>query len=158
MMNYKLPMPMFPQKAALKLLPLLTCISLFCQQAAFARPSTRAMPDYVVYADTIPANCPKYDEIVKIIEEAISLGAPIYNEGMHMACYRIYEWAGYKVLYEYGKLCPEIEKTMKTAIDKSHGDFSDTEKAWIMRMAFDKILGKPTETGSPEKDPAIRKG
>lgn len=98
------------------------------------------------------------DEIEKIITEAISLGAPIYNEGLHMACYRIYEWAGYKILYEYGKRCGEIEKTLKTAIDKSHGDYSDTEKAWIMRQAFDKVLGQPTKTAEPESNPELRKG
>ena len=100
------------------------------------------------------------DEVEKIINEAISLGAPIYNEGLHMACYRIYEWAGYKILYEYGKKCGEIEKTLKAAIEKSHGDYSDTEKAWIMRVAFDKILGVSTKTVEPEqpKGPDLRKG
>ena len=104
-------------------------------------------------------NCGKADEIEKIINQAISLGAPIYNEGLHMACYRIYEWAGYKILYVYGKDCPEVEKLLRTAIEKSHGDLSDTEKAWLMRMAFDKILGVQTQTGKPEKDtPATPRG
>lgn len=102
--------------------------------------------------DSLPGNCGKNAEIERIISEAISLGAPIYNEGMHMACYRIYEWAGYKILYEYGATCPEVEKVLKSAIEKSHGDLSDTEKAWLMRMAFDKIMGVPTKTKDPEKD------
>jgi hypothetical protein len=107
----------------------------------------------------VPLTCGKSEEIGRIINEAISLGAPIYNEGMHMACYRIYEWAGYKILYVYGKDCPEVEKLLRTTIEKSHGDLSDVEKAWLMRMAFDKILGVPTQTTKPGKDDlAPRKG
>jgi hypothetical protein len=108
--------------------------------------------------DTVPIDCGKKVEIEKIISEAISLGAPIYNEGMHMACYRIYEWAAYKILYVYGKDCPELEKILKTAVDRSHGDLSDTEKAWLMRVAFDKILGVPTKTSTSEKEENSRKG
>lgn len=113
---------------------------------------------YAGTTDSIPGDCAKSPEIEKIINDAISLGAPIYNEGLHMACYRIYEWAAYKILYEYGKSCKEVEKILKTAIEKSHGDYSDTEKAWLMRAAFDKIMGVPTQTGQPEKPTAPRKG
>lgn len=109
-------------------------------------------------SDTLPTGGGKREAIERIINEAISLGAPIYNEGMHMACYRIYEWAAYKILYVYGKDLPEVEKTLKTAVDQSHGDISDTEKAWLMRMAFDKILGVPTRSTAPAKEENSRKG
>jgi hypothetical protein len=135
-------------------------LSLFAHGVAFGGQSPLAVslsPDEVS-SDTIPGNCPGSNEIEKIINEAISLGAPVYNAGMHIACYRIYEWAAYKIRYVYGKECTEIDKTLSTAIDKSHGDYSDTEKAWIMRMAFDKILGQPTQTAEPQKDPPLRKG
>jgi hypothetical protein len=147
---------MAPSKSLLYPAVLFLCF-FFTREHAVACQGARAGQ---CLADTIPGSCPMNDEIEKIITEAISLGAPIYNEGLHMACYRIYEWAGYKILYEYGKKCGEIEKTLKTAIDKSHGDYSDTEKAWIMRMAFDKILGVSTKTTDPEapKGPDLRKG
>jgi len=61
--------------------------------------------------------------------------------------------ASYKILCEYGKDCKEVEKILKTAIDKSHGDYSDFEKAWIMRVTFDKIMGVPTEMGDPLNKP-----
>ncbi|MBS1660223.1 MAG: hypothetical protein JST68_04140 [Bacteroidetes bacterium] len=108
--------------------------------------------------DTTLLTCSKSPEITRIINEAISLGAPIYNEGMHLACYRIYEWASYKIIYEYPKECKEIVKILKTAIDKSHGDFSDTEKAWLMRAAFDAILGEPTRTSPTQNPENQRKG
>ena len=99
-----------------------------------------------------PGNCSDSDAIKKIIADAIELGAPIYNAGLHIGCYRIYEWAAYKILYMYGSSCKEVEKILKKAVDKSHSDYSDTEKAWLMRAAFDMILGEPTRTGAPEKD------
>jgi hypothetical protein len=108
--------------------------------------------------DTIPGKCPKSEEVEKIISDAISLGAPIYNAGLHNGCYRIYEWAAYKILYEYGKTCADVEKLLKLAIEKSHGDYSDIEKAWMMRAAFDKILGVPTKIEEKEKPPAVGNG
>lgn len=101
--------------------------------------------------DTAINSCAKAEQVEKIISDAISIGAPVYNSGFHLQCYRVYEWAGYKILYEYGSTCKEVEKILKTAIEKSHGDYSDLEKAWIMRAAFDKILGVPTQIGEPEK-------
>ena len=147
-------------KPVLPVLLLLTGILLFGESNAFGRSLIMAghgMQSRTA-VDTSAPECSKSAEIEKIINDAISLGAPIYNEGMHMACYRIYEWAAYKILYEYGKDCRDVEKILKSAIDKSHGDYSDTEKAWMMRVAFDKVLGVPTRTGAPEKDNGIRKG
>jgi hypothetical protein len=97
--------------------------------------------------------CKDSAAIQKIITDAISLGAPIYNTGLYIGCYRVYEWAAYKIIYVYGSSCPEAEKILKAAVDQSHSDYSDTEKAWIMRAAFDKILGEPTQFGDPVKDP-----
>jgi hypothetical protein len=108
-------------------------------------------------SDSLKYNCPNTPEIEKIIAEAISLGAPIYNEGLHLACYRIYEWASYKIVYEYPKSCPLAANLLKLAIEKSHGDLSDTEKAWLMRAAFDKIVGVPTETGIRKDEPPLPK-
>jgi len=151
-------MPLY--KSRLGLFVLLVGIFMISQQCGYGNETHVAgnRGNNRIIADTLPGNCSKNEEIEKIINDAISLGAPIYNEGLHLACYRIYEWAGYKILYEYGKTCKEVEKILKPAIDKSHGDYSDTEKAWLMRAAFDKILGVPTRMVEPEKDPAPRRG
>ncbi|WP_431209664.1 hypothetical protein ACQ86N_26410 [Puia sp. P3] len=147
-------------KSSFSFFIILACILIFSQKVALGGELTPAasLSFNSAPSDTIPGKCPMNDEIEKIIGEAISLGAPAYNAGMHMACYRIYEWASYKILYEYGKDCLEITKMLKTAIDKSHGDYSDTEKAWIMRVAFDKILGQPTQTADPQKRTNSRNG
>jgi len=101
---------------------------------------------------TIVIKCNKVALIGKIIDDAITIGAPLYNSGYHLYCYRIYEWAGYKILYEFGSPCPDVEAIIRTAIEKSHGDYSETEKAWIMRVAFDKVMGVPTQFGEPRKE------
>lgn len=126
---------------------------------------TLAMSNLVVYGKDKPAiclenftdslqmdKCADSFAIEKIIGDAIELGAPIYNAGLHLGCYRIYEWAAYKILYVYGSSCSKVETILKTAIERSHGDYSDIEKAWMMRAAFDKILGVPTKTGNADKD------
>ena len=50
-----------------------------------------------------------------------------------------------------------LKKYLKSAIEKSHGDYFDIEKAWLMRAAFDKILGEPTTPGKPEKESPERR-
>ncbi|OQP41815.1 hypothetical protein A4D02_14140 [Niastella koreensis] len=147
-------------KAGFRLFLLMVSIFMISQQCIYGN-KVHVAGDPVnnrIIVDTLPGNCSKNEEIEKIINDAISLGAPIYNEGLHIACYRIYEWAGYKILYEYGKTCKEVEKILKSAIEKSHGDYSDIEKAWLMRAAFDKILGVPTRMGESEKGTVPRRG
>jgi hypothetical protein len=90
--------------------------------------------------------CEKTDSVNLIISEAINVGAPTYNQGNPLGCYRIYEGASYKILYYYGSSCTRVSQILKTALEKSYGLFSDSDKAWIMRAAFDEILGEPTRT------------
>ena len=63
-----------------------------------------------------------------------------------MGCYRIYEGAAYKILHKYSSKCKDVRNLLETALEKSYGNYSAAEKAWIMRMAFDQILGVPTTT------------
>ncbi len=148
-------MPAKPSTIQALLLPLLLLFACYpsisagaAKQALVVTTGRRADTDTFILK-----NCNKAEQVEKIITEAISIGAPVYNSGYHLACYRIYEWAAYKILYEYGSNCKDLEKILKAAVEKSHGDYSDLEKAWIMRVAFDKIMGVPTQTVDPEKKP-----
>ncbi len=94
--------------------------------------------------------CSKSQEIDKIIQDAIAIGAPIYNNGDHIGCYRVYDAASYKILYLYGNDCSKVKDLLTLCIKRCSGDYSDIEKAWIMRAAFDKILGEPTITAPPK--------
>jgi hypothetical protein len=94
---------------------------------------------------------PKSDSTViyavwRIIDDAISSGAPVYNKGDQTACYRIYDGAAYKVLYLYGSKYKDAKSLLEKALLKTSLNYSDAEKAWILRMAFDEILGVPTQT------------
>ena len=92
----------------------------------------------------VVVDCPKIASVDSIIEIAISVGAPTYNEGNHIGCYMIYEGAAYKILHKYGTQCAQVSDILKTALEKSYTSYTSAEKAWIMREAFDKILGEPT--------------
>ena len=112
----------------------------------------------VTATDTLPmAGCSDSVAVTQIIANAIDLGVPVYNAGLHNECYHVYEWAAYKILYVYGSHCSEVKKILSEAVEKSHGDYSDIDKAWIMRVAFDKILGEPTKTVSPENSSPNKK-
>lgn len=96
--------------------------------------------------------CKQVNTAYLIILEAIEVGAPTYNNGNHVGCYKIYEGAAYKILYLYGNKCKVIRKRLETALIKvAEGEYKAGEKAWIMRMAFDDILGVPTKTSEPLK-------
>lgn len=90
--------------------------------------------------------CGKIDAISTIIAQAIDVGAPTYNEGNHVGCYMIYEGAAYKVLHKHGSKCKDVKNILEDALDKAYSSFDAIEKAWIMRVAFDQILGEPTVT------------
>jgi hypothetical protein len=107
----------------------------------------------IIEADTvvkknmsIGKDCEKIEAIYVIISQAIETGAPTYNAGNHLGCYMIYEGAAYKILHKYGTRCVDVSNVLEGALEKSYGNYSSTDKAWIMRMAFDQILGEETKT------------
>ena len=106
-----------------------------------------AFPDSSIKSFSLQSTkCEKTDSVNFIISEAIYIGAPTYNQGNYLGCYRIYEGASYKILFLYGNTCIRVSQILKTALEKSYDNFSDSDKAWIMRVAFDEILGEPTRT------------
>ena len=107
---------------------------------------TKKIPQQIIIPVEMAKDCAKIEAVAEIISEAIAVGAPTYNEGNHIGCYRIYEGAAYKILHKYGTKCKNVKNTLEIALEKSYGDYSVTDKAWIMRMAFDQILGVPTVT------------
>lgn len=77
-------------------------------------------------------------EIVKAIQDAISSGAPVYNQGNHEACFRIYE--GTSIKFEREAACPAIRAVFGDGLLRASSLDSFTEKAWAMRDTFDGIL------------------
>jgi hypothetical protein len=75
------------------------------------------------------------EEVVHQIGETIENGAPLYNEGKHEACYRIYE--GTSVKFEHDAACPGVRTAFGDGLLRAGGMKTYKEKAWALRDAFD---------------------
>jgi|GEM_PF-2104745 len=95
----------------------------------------------------------------RTIEQAIASGVGNYNSGNYLACFRIYEGAAYKILYKLSGRSDTADMVLMTALKKA--DLIDSKpggtegkgavsekaptpsaaKAWVMRDAFDSIVG-----------------
>lgn len=104
------------------------------------------LPAPTIVISPYAKDCEKIEAVTYIIEEAISVGAPAYNNGDHASCFLIYKGAAYRIMYLHGAKCKQVKNILETALEKTEGNYNVTEKAWIMRMAFDQILGEPTRT------------
>jgi len=106
------------------------------------------------------------EDLVRQIGETIENGAPLYNEGKHEACFRIYE--GTAVKYEHDAACAGVRTAFGDGLLRANGLKSYTEKAWAMRDTFDGLLdaakrwaekhpqGAPGKPGRPAKPPKSR--
>lgn len=81
---------------------------------------------------------PQVLEIVDGIRSAISSGAPVYNQGNHEACFRIYE--GTAIKFEREAACPAIRSSFGDGLLRAGSVDTFTEKAWAMRDTFDGVL------------------
>lgn len=75
---------------------------------------------------------------VRDIAEAIRIGAPLYNDGNHEACYRIYE--GTAIRLERELECPGVRDALGQGLLRASTEDSFKLKAWAMRDAFDGVL------------------
>jgi hypothetical protein len=135
-------------KSKLLLFSCFLLICFFSKASVVSDTTKKSLPIELNFkANDYSKNCKKYDAVIAIIAQAIEIGAPTYNLGNHIGCYMIYEGAAYKIIYHFGSKCDDILNTLKAALEQSYSDkYNVTEKAWIMRMAFDQILGDPTIT------------
>jgi len=76
--------------------------------------------------------------MVLAIEQAIEVGAPLYNKGEIEACFRIYE--GTAVKFERDSKCRGISAAFKDGLSRATGLDTYKEKAWAMRDTFDGLL------------------
>jgi S1-C subfamily serine protease len=78
-------------------------------------------------------------EIQTAINDAIEIGAPLYNQGNHEACYRIYAAAALDVNRKL-PACPGPKRALLDGVKRADSLGSWTDKAWAMRDAFDGVL------------------
>jgi len=128
-------------------------------------PNVRIVHNVPIHELTVFDGC-KPDEIVELVRqigEAIENGAPLYNDGKHEACFRIYE--GTAVKFEHDASCAGVRRAFGDGLLRAGGLTTYTEKAWAMRDAFDGLLdaarrwyekhpqaapGAPGAPGSPQ--------
>jgi hypothetical protein len=77
-------------------------------------------------------------EMADAISQAISIGAPLYNQGNHEACFRVYE--GVVVKFEGEPPCPGVRAAFGDGLLRASAMNNYTEKAWAMRDTFDGML------------------
>ena len=73
------------------------------------------------------------------IARAIALGAPLYNEGNHAACYRSYESAA-RELSAQAPRCPGVRHALAEGVKRAGKLSANDDKAWALRDAFDGLI------------------
>ncbi|GAB4531010.1 MAG: hypothetical protein Tsb0020_47420 [Haliangiales bacterium] len=77
-------------------------------------------------------------QAVESIADAIGSGAPVYNQGNHEACYRIYEGTAMRLERELA--CPGMREALGRGLLRASTIDDYTGKAWAMRDTFDGLL------------------
>lgn len=78
------------------------------------------------------------EEAKREIQSAITSGAPIYNQGNHEGCFRIYEGTALKL--ERESSCQAVRDALGQGMLRASTESTPSLKAWAMRDAFDGIL------------------
>jgi hypothetical protein len=122
--------------------------------ACAAAPNARARADAELYSHAVEnrtefrsatiKSCSELETVDQVIGQAISIGAPIYNAGSPLGCYRIYEGAAYKLLFLLQDRCPEVGALLRGGLARAETSAAVVDKAWTMRRTFDTILGQET--------------
>ncbi len=90
---------------------------------------------------SILSNCSK-EQVLKVfngINRAIELGAPLYNDGDHQACFNIYQQTA-EHFEKDPKLCKGLRDSFGAGLLRAETESDATRKAWAMRDTFDGIL------------------
>jgi hypothetical protein len=72
---------------------------------------------------------------------AIQLGAPAYNQGDHRGCYEVYACTA-RLLLKAVQGADEAKDVLRHALQQAATVPDVGQQAWILRHAFDSVLGK----------------
>ena len=104
------------------------------------------------------------EDLVHQIGQTIENGAPLYNEGKHEACFRIYE--GTSIKLEHDGTCPGVRQAFGDGLLRAGELTNYKEKAWALRDTFDGLLNAaqrwaerhpPGPPGAPGARPKAQK-
>ena len=85
-----------------------------------------------------------YKDACLEISDAISKGAPTYNKGDHLGCYKTYKQAAEKILQRCS--LKGVRKELRSALEQALDQETFTKQAWTMRHAFDAIVNGEIDT------------
>ena len=78
-------------------------------------------------------------KIAEAVAGAISIGAPLYNQGSFEACFRIYQGTALEVKRSV-PACAGPKSALLDGVKTAAARQSWVDKAWAMRDAFDGLL------------------
>jgi hypothetical protein len=81
---------------------------------------------------------------------AIQIGAPTYNGGDHRGCYEVYACTA-RMLLQAVQGAEDARKMLREALQECSTVVDVSRQAWIMRHAFDAVLGEGPAKDTPEK-------
>jgi hypothetical protein len=79
------------------------------------------------------------ERIGRAIDNAISVGAPLYNQGNFEACFRIYEAVTLELQHSV-PACGAAKQALMVGVREAATRKAQVDKAWAMRDAFDGML------------------
>lgn len=77
---------------------------------------------------------------VRVLEEAIEVGAPLYNQGKFAACYHIYEGAALDVERKLAGACAGPKRALGDGRSRAARLGDASAQAWALRDAFDGLF------------------
>jgi hypothetical protein len=108
-------------------------------------PASPALPKVERHVPTFPAkmldDCSVANrvKVTKAIQEAIELGAPIYNEGNLEGCARVYLGTAAELQGDLAG-CAGVKRALDGAVGQARAQREPAARAWTMRDTFDGLL------------------
>jgi len=109
--------------------------------ASWKAPENKTRRKTPVYDVSLLDGCDteRLNELRAAIDDAIKVGAPLYNDGNHEACYRVYAAAALDVNRKLAN-CPGPKRVLLEGVERADGINKWVEKAWAMRDTFDGLI------------------
>jgi serine protease Do len=139
-LNFGIPIDYLkPMMASPSPLPIADFVALLSKAQQHLPAVQRSVPHHPL---TVLAGCTVDAQklVFKTIEEAIEVGAPLYNEGNFPACFHIYEGAAIDLERKLPSACKGPARALGDGRKKAAGLTSPSAQAWAMRDAFDGLL------------------
>jgi hypothetical protein len=121
------------------------------EQAALLEDSSRQAWTMRHAFDAIAAPSRTPLEVIRsYLTMAIQIGAPAYNYGDHRGCYEVYACTA-RLILQAVRGADDSRERLRNALARCQAIDDSTRQAWVMRRAFDVVLGEEaSEEGEEE--------